>query len=150
MTTHELSQREKTITQLPVLFRDPSAGGTRRFWEFFTVHIRNPYTRAAYFHVAQQFAEWCGVHRLTEHVQVQPVHIAAYVESVLQRRAKPTAKQHLAALRRLFDWLVLGQIVGSNPAASVCGPRYSVTKGKTTGLAEGEAQAYSRAWKAAP
>jgi site-specific recombinase XerC len=34
-------------------------------------------------------------------------------------------KQHLAAIRMLFDWLVTGQVVPMNPAASVRGPRYN-------------------------
>ena len=41
----------------------------------------------------------------------------------------PTIKQHLAAIRRLLDWLVIGQVVPANPAArqrrceSGCGRR---------------------------
>ncbi|MBP2233353.1 site-specific recombinase XerC [Azospirillum agricola] len=31
----------------------------------------------------------------------------------------PTVKQRLAALRHLFDWLVTGQVMPVNPAASV-------------------------------
>jgi DDE superfamily endonuclease len=38
----------------------------------------------------------------------------------------PTAKQNLTAIRMLFDWLVTGQIVPVNPAASVRGPRHVV------------------------
>lgn len=50
-------------------------------------------------------------------------------------------KQHLAALRVLFDWLVVGQIVSFNPASSVRGPRHSVHKGKTPVLTAEEARA---------
>ena len=50
-------------------------------------------------------------------------------------------KQHLAALRVLFDWLVVGQIVSFNPASSVRGPRHSVRKGKTPVLTAEEARA---------
>jgi len=32
-------------------------------------------------------------------------------------------KQHLAALRMLFDWLVVGHIIDVNPAHSVRGPK---------------------------
>ena len=51
----------------------------------------------------------------------------------LQTRAyaAPTAKLRLAALRHLFDWLVTGQVVPLNPAASVRGPAHSVRTGKT-------------------
>ena len=31
--------------------------------------------------------------------------------------AKPTVKQHLAAIRMLFDWLVTGQVMPTNPGA---------------------------------
>ena len=44
-------------------------------------------------------------------------------------------KQHLAALRMLFDWLVTGHIIDTNPAHAVRGPRYVVTKGKAPVLA---------------
>jgi hypothetical protein len=48
---------------------------------------------------------------------------------------KPTVKQHLAAIRMLFDWLIVGQIfAGPNPAATVRGPKHVVKKGKTSGL----------------
>jgi site-specific recombinase XerD len=41
----------------------------------------------------------------------------------------------------LFDWLVVGQVVLSNPASSVRGPRHSVRKGKTPVLAADQARA---------
>jgi site-specific recombinase XerC len=50
-------------------------------------------------------------------------------------------KQHLAALRMLFDWLVTGHVLETNPAHAVRGPRYVVTKGKTPVLAADEARA---------
>jgi integrase/recombinase XerD len=53
----------------------------------------------------------------------------------------PTVKQHLAALRMLFDWLVTGHVLDTNPAHAVRGPRYVVTKGKTPVLAADEARA---------
>lgn len=43
----------------------------------------------------------------------------------------PSVKQHLAAVRHLFDWLVVDQIVASNPASSVRGPAHRVKTGKT-------------------
>ena len=47
---------------------------------------------------------------------------------------KPTVEQHLAAIRMLFDWLVTGQVVATNPAHSVRGPKRVVKSGKTTVL----------------
>jgi integrase/recombinase XerC len=54
--------------------------------------------------------------------------------------AAPSVKQHLAAIRHLFDWLVVGQIVPVNPAASVRGPTHIIKKGKTPVLSPDEAR----------
>jgi integrase/recombinase XerD len=72
---------------------------------------------------------------------VKPVHVAGYVESLFVGFAKPTIKQHLAAIRMLFDWLVVGQIIDANPAHAVRGPRHVVTKGRTPVLSREEARA---------
>jgi site-specific recombinase XerC len=66
------------------------------------------------------------------------VHVAAWVEDLSRRYAAPTVKQHLAAVRMLFDWLVTGQAVRHNPAAAVRGPRHVVRKGKTPVLSPEE------------
>ena len=52
----------------------------------------------------------------------------------------PTVKQHLAALRMLFDWLVTGHVLDVNPAHAVHGPKYVVKKGKTPVLMADEAR----------
>jgi len=121
---------------LPKLFlRSPDGG--RRFWEFFTVNTRNRNTRKAYFVAVAQFSTWCERRKLTL-LDVQPIHVAAYIETLMQARSKPTVKQHLAAIRMVFDWLVTGQVVPLNPAHSVRGPRHSVKKGKTSVLSAEE------------
>src|SRR5207249_2296134 len=50
----------------------------------------------------------------------------------------PSVKLQLAAIRMLFDWLVVGQIVPVNPASAVRGPRHVVRKGKTPVLSAEE------------
>ena len=57
-----------------------------------------------------------------------------------QELSKPTVKQHLAALRMLFDWLVVGHIMAVNPAHAVRGPKHSVRKDKTPVLTAEEAR----------
>jgi len=52
----------------------------------------------------------------------------------------PSVKQHLAAIRMLFDYLVVGQVLPMNPAASVRGPKYVITKGKTPVLSADQAR----------
>ena len=40
-------------------------------------------------------------------------------------------KQQLVAVRMLFDWLITGQVLPTNPAAAVRGPKHVVKTGKT-------------------
>jgi site-specific recombinase XerD len=78
-----------------------------------------------------------GLHRLRD---VEPVHVAAYVERLQDRLAPPSVKLQLAAIRHLFDWLVVGQVIAVNPATSVRGPSYSIKTGKTPTLTPQEAR----------
>ena len=102
----------------------------RRFWEFFTANIRNVYTRKAYLKAVCRFSDWCRGRKL-ELEHVQPVHVAGYIEQLGGELAAPSVKQHLAALRMLFNWLVVGQVMETNPATPVRGPKHSVKRGKT-------------------
>jgi site-specific recombinase XerD len=119
----------------------PTPKAARRVVEFFTAQIDNDHTRKAYLNAARRFAGWCETHGLHELAQVQPFHVAAFVKELQGRFSPPTVKQHLAALRMLFDWLVTGHVLDTNPAHAVRGPRYVVTKGKTPVLAADEARA---------
>jgi integrase/recombinase XerD len=94
--------------RLPVLFL-PEPKASERFWEFFTANIRNRNTRRAYYKAACRFSEWCEGRGLYDLALVKPIHVAAFIEELLQDLSKPTVKQHMAALRMLFDWLVSGR-----------------------------------------
>lgn len=111
-----------------------------RFLEFFAALIRNANTRRSYGRAVIEFLTWCEMRGVQDLRQVQPLHVAAYIEGLTQTQAAPTAKARFAAIRRLFDWLVVGQVVPVNPAASVRGPAYSVKRGKTPVLAPEEAR----------
>lgn len=111
-----------------------------RFLEFFAANIRNPHTRRAYSRAVADFLAWCADAGVRSIVQVQPLHVAAWVELQTREHAAATAKQRLAAVRHLFDWLVTGQVVPMNPAASVRGPRHIVKSGKTPVLEPDEAR----------
>lgn len=116
------------LNLLPAVIVNAGENASRRFVEFFTANIRNKNTRMAYMRALGPFLSWCEGKGLALG-DIQPVHIAAYVEQ--HPGSKPTVKQHLAAIRMLFDWLVVGQVVSANPAASVRGPKYVVRRGKT-------------------
>jgi len=118
-----------------------AAAGDRASWrfiEFFTANIRNPNTRRAYSRAVSDFFQWCESRRVRSLEQIHPTLIAAYVEQRGEILAKPTVKQHLAAVRMLFDWLVVGQVLPMNPASAVRGPKHVVKRGKTPVLTGGE------------
>jgi integrase/recombinase XerD len=124
---------------LPALISREGRRTSTRFLEFFTVNIRNLNTRLAYAKAVGQFLAWCD-ERQQGLGDIEPMVVAAYVEQLTRERAPQTVKQHLAAIRMLFDWLVIGQVLPSNPAASVRGPRYSSKKGKTPVLSAADAR----------
>jgi integrase/recombinase XerD len=126
-------------TQLPNLIVRAGDHAAQRFVEFFAATIRNRNTRSAYAQAIAQFCQWCDSRRL-ELETISPVAVAAYVENLSPHRAAPTVKQHLAAIRMLFDWLVTGNVMAINPAWSVRGPRHVVKKGKTPVLTAAEAR----------
>jgi site-specific recombinase XerD len=140
-TALQVSTAKPAGGAMPALIAGAGKRAAWRFVEFFTVNIRNKNTRAAYARAAGAFLRWCEGHGMGELGQVQPVHVTAYVEALQAERSAPTVKQHLAAIRMLFDWLVTGQVMPSNPAHAVRGPRYSVSKGTTPVLSSEEASA---------
>jgi site-specific recombinase XerD len=131
------SHHQEQIALFPAVIRDAGEPACRRFLEFFAAYIRNPNTRAAYARAVARFLRWCEARGLSLG-QVEPVVVAAYVEQL--RGSAPTVKQHLAAIRMLFDWLVIGQVAPYNPAGSVRGPRHVVKRGKTPVLTAADAR----------
>jgi site-specific recombinase XerC len=129
---------------LPALIAAAGDRARVRFIEFFTANIRNPHTRRAYARSVAEFLAWCERARVPSIAAVQPVHVATYIERLGRRDddplSAPTIEQQLAAIRQLFDWLVVGQVVPVNRAASVRGPTHIVTKGKTPVLSPDEAR----------
>jgi site-specific recombinase XerD len=127
--------------QAPALIATSGERAQTRFWEFFVSNIRNPNTRRAYGRAIGEFLAWCESQGVASIAEVQPLHVGAYVEALTRSHSAPTAKLRLAAIRMLFDWLVTGQIVPVNPAASVRGPKHIVKVGKTPVLDPSEARA---------
>jgi site-specific recombinase XerD len=124
---------------LPATIREAGRKAQRRFVEFFAAQIRNRNTRDAYYRAVTDFFAWCE-DRKFRLIEIEPVVVAAYVEYLGEIYGKPTVKQHLAAIRMLFDWLVTGGELPMNPASSVRGPSYVIKKGKTPVLTASEAR----------
>jgi site-specific recombinase XerD len=122
---------------LPAVLQDAGEKASDRVIEFFTAEIRNPNTREAYARAVRRFFRW-ATQRQLDLSDIEPVHVAAYVEE--DERAPATVKQNLAALRRLFDFLVTGQVLEANPAEPVRSPKLQADSGKTPALTAEEAR----------
>ncbi len=112
-----------------------------RFLEFFAANIRNANTRRAYARAANDCLTWCFGHGVRDLGAITPIHVAGWIEELSRTLSTPTVKQRLAAIRHLFDWLVVGQVLPFNPASSVRGPAYSARSGRTPVLEAEEARA---------
>lgn len=127
------------LEALPAIVAQAGERAGRRFIEFFTANIRNRNTRIAYARAVANFFDYCDERGLRLST-IEPVAVAAYIENLAAVRSAPTVKQNLAAIRMLFDWLVVGQIVPFNPASAVRGPRHVVKRGKTPVLTADQAR----------
>jgi site-specific recombinase XerD len=142
-TPRRLASRSAKVSSsivVPTTIADAGETATRRFLEFFAATIRNKNTRMAYYRAVRHFFAWSEHHQLGGLDDIEPLHLAAYVEQLQDSMAKPSVKQHLAAIRMLFDWLVIGQVLATNPAHAVRGPKHVVKRGKTTVLTSEQAR----------
>jgi site-specific recombinase XerD len=98
--------------------------------DFFTTQLHNDHTRVAYLNATRRFAVWCKPHGL-ELADVKPFHVAAFLKELQDEDhqpkpfSKPTVKLHLAALRMLFDWMVIGQVIPDESGARGAAPNMS-------------------------
>ncbi len=127
------------LGQVPSLFVQAGENTIRRFVEFFTANIRNKNTREAYARAIYRFSNWCE-QRKARLESLNPVIVALYIEQLSTELSAPSVKQHLAAIRMLFDYLVVGQGIAFNPAASVRGPKHVIHRGKTPVLLPDQAR----------
>lgn len=137
---NQLAPLPSSRLALPALIASADDRAQLRFVEFFAVTIRNPHTRRAYGRAIGEFLSWCSLHGVSSITAVQPLHVATWIEQLGREVSAPSVKQRLAGIRHLFDWLVTGQVVPTNPAASVRGPSHSVRRGKTPVLDPAEAR----------
>jgi site-specific recombinase XerD len=79
------------------VFGAASARAQTRLWEFFDNNIRNPHTRRAYGRAIGKFLAWCERKGIVSLLDIEPVHIGAYVEALTRSHSAPIEKQRLAA-----------------------------------------------------
>src|SRR5271167_506326 len=69
-----------TSIAVPAIVAGAGDQAARRFLEFFAATIRNKNTRMAYYRAVCRFFAWCDHHKIGEIADIEPLHVAAYVE----------------------------------------------------------------------
>jgi integrase/recombinase XerD len=127
--TRDLAALAATGAPPPPAIIDHADGAARFAWdEFFQGEVRNWHTRKAYTLAVRRFLAWCEA-RGTDLVSITPGMVGEYFNE--HPGGSSTKKQHLAAVRKLFDKLVIRHAVIINPAHSVRTERHQVIEGKT-------------------
>jgi site-specific recombinase XerD len=103
----------------------------------FLASVRNRNTRDAYVQALVRFTNWCEDRNL-ELVDLSPFTVNSYVNELERDYKVATIRQHLAAIRLLFDHLVAGGVMPVNPASEIRGPRGPVKKRSTSALRPSE------------
>lgn len=117
-----LSADDQALLPSVVLRAGPKA--SKRYFEFFTVTIRNEHTRSGYFRACRVFFEWCE-ERSLQLETIEPIHVAAYIESRAKSEdpkwhlSKTSIKQHASAIRMMFSYFTEKGVLTYNPAREV-------------------------------
>ena len=78
---------------VPALFANAGERAAFSVIEFFTAHIRNPNTRAAYSVAVREFSTWCEQRGLALH-QLRSPHVGLYIEGLTSRYGAPTTSRY--------------------------------------------------------
>jgi integrase/recombinase XerD len=109
------------------------------FLELLGARVRNPNTRSAYRVAWRAFLAFCSARGL-ELESVKAYHVGSWLDQHLGSRA--TQRQHLAAVRLLFDSLLMRGVVEYNPAARAKPPRLVRESSHTPVFKEAEIAAF--------
>ena len=131
LTVHNTSLAEQRQAKLPPAIERAGEHARAKFIEFFVNQIANDNTRAAYGRAVRDFFAWCEARQLGLD-DVNPVVAGAYIRQ--HSGSDATVKQHLAALRTLYDWMSSQGAARLNPFATVRGPKLSRQTGSTPDL----------------
>ncbi len=119
-----------TARNIPEIILTAGHGARFAWEEMFIGQIRNKDTRRAYHRAASKFLEWCSARNL-QLTTISPADVGLYLDSLRESHHVTSQKQIMAALRKLFDFLVVRHAIALNPAASVRTEKYQVIEGKT-------------------
>src|SRR6202162_6329569 len=109
------------------------------FLELLGARVRNPNTRSAYRVAWRSFLAFCSARQL-ELGKVKAYHVGAWLDQ--HPGSRSTQRQHLAALRLLFESLLMRGAVEYNPAARARPPRLVRESSQTAVFEEAEIVAF--------
>jgi site-specific recombinase XerD len=109
------------------------------FLELLGARVRNPNTRSAYQVAWRSFLAFCSARHL-ELESVKAYHVGAWLDQ--HPGSRSTQRQHLAAVRLLFDSLMMRGVVEYNPAARARPPRLVRESSHTPVFEEAEIVAF--------
>jgi integrase/recombinase XerD len=110
----------ESIDALPVTPESNRDKIAETLLEILGARLRNPNTRSAYRVAWRAFLDFCSKRQLELEV-VKAYHVGAWLDQHTGSRS--TQRQHLAAVRLLFDHLMMRGVVEYNPAARAKPPR---------------------------
>jgi site-specific recombinase XerD len=102
----------------------------------FAATLENANTRAAYRTALRHFFFFIAAQSLSHPHEVMPHHVARYLGEVAAEGKPATVRQHLAALRALFAWLVREETIKADPTRLIRGP--ALARQPTPGPEAGE------------
>jgi site-specific recombinase XerD len=128
------------VERLKLLLSGPQAEKLREeFEDTIASELRNPNTISAYLYAWRNFADWCREQKL-DPLKVRAAHIGGWIA---QHKGSPrTQRQHLSAVRRLFDIYLLQGLIETNPAARVRAAKFSDSRARTESLDRDEAKRF--------
>ena len=109
------------------------------FLELLGARVRNPNTRSAYRVAWRTFLAFCSARQL-ELESVKAYHVGSWLDQ--HPGSRSTQRQHLAAVRLLFDSLMMRGVVEYNPAARARPPRLVRESSQTPVFEEAEIVAF--------
>ena len=141
MTVDSQTEEEKVITfdLLPGTSESTRAKTAETFLELLGARVRNPNTRSAYRVAWRSFLAFCSARQL-ELENVKAYHVGAWLDQ--HPGSKSTQRQHLAAVRLLFDHLMMRGVVEYNPAARVKPPKLVRESSRTPVFEQAEIAAF--------
>jgi len=96
--------RKAGAVGMPALIARAGQNAEKCFLGFFAAQIRNRNTREAFLRAVRDFLDWAESEaRIEVLLDIEPLHVAAWVELKTQTYEAQSVKQQLAALRHLLD-----------------------------------------------